>query len=398
MRLKIAIPTIMTIALAGVLSYGAATVAAEKIEVRARSDISQALRAADLPWVRLDVDGLQVALSGSAPDEAGRFAALAAVGTVVDATRVLDQMNVTPDEDIETPEFSVEILRNLDGVSMIGLVPPRMDREGIAARISDFAGVPVTDLLEVGDYPTPRSWDPAVDYAVEALKLLPRSKVSVSADRVAITGIVDSEQMRRQVENALTRAAPSGVTPVIDISAPRPVIAPFTVRFLIDEDGARFDACAADTDLAKGTILAAASKAGYTGPLHCQIGLGTPSLDWGPAVAAGIGALERIGAGSVTFSDTKVSLITPHTTLLPSFDREVGELEGALPEGFSLTAVRNPPPETEGGTPEEGLPEIPEFSATLSPEGEVQLRGRLPSARTRNVVESYAHARFGNSP
>ncbi len=378
---------------AAALSLASATFAVQKIEETSWDEIGEALDMAGHDWVTVEVDGLQVHLSGTAPDEASRFSALAAAGTVIDATRVIDQMNVTPARTIEAPEFSIEILRNVDGISLIGLIPTESDRDRVVARLGQLSQQSVTDLLEEGDYPMPQGWEDVVSFALDALERVPRSKVSVTADRVAVTGIVDSEQVRRRVETELARRVPPGVALALDVSAPRPVIAPFTVRFIVDGGGPRFDACAAETPEMRDVILSAARQAGMDGRIACQIGLGAPSLEWGEAVAAGIAAMRRLGAGNITYSDADVSLVAPHTIPLPNFDREVGELERALPDGFSLTAVRLPPPERDAGADDAEGP--PEFVATLSPEGEAQLRGRLPDERVRNAVESYAHAHFG---
>jgi OOP family OmpA-OmpF porin len=70
------------------------------------------------------------------------------------------------------------------------------------------------------------------------------------------------------------------------------------------------------------------------------------------------------------------------------FDRVVGELESALPQVFALHAVLPEPKEKTVLGP-------PEFTATLSPEGLVQLRGRLSDENLRRVAVSYARARFG---
>jgi OmpA-OmpF porin, OOP family len=394
MRLTTYLPVTFAIAMAAGLSVLAATVAVDKIELRTRDDLTQALRIDGFDWAEVRVDGLQAILSGTAPDEAARFGALATAGEVVDATRILNRMEVNPGQTIEAPEFSVEILRNVDGISLIGLIPAASDREAVIERLGALSKSPVSDLLEVGDYPMPETWDPAMAFALDALDKLPRSKVSVTAEQVAITGIVESEQRKRQVETELARMVPSDITLDLDIAAPRPVIAPFTARFLKDKNGVRFDACAADTPEARDTIVNAGREAGAQGAISCQIGLGAPSLDWGEAVAAGIGTVKNIGAGTVTYSDSDVSLVVPHTIPLPAFDRAVGELERALPDGFSLTAVRSsPPPEASGGETESE--ETPEFVATLSPEGQAQLRGRLSSERERTVIDSYAEALFG---
>ncbi len=174
------------------------------------------------------------------------------------------------------------------------------------------------------------------------------------------------------------------------------MIAPFTLRFVRAEDGtARFDACAADTVEAERAILSAAGKAGLRGKVPCTIGLGAPSADWGRAASEAILALGRIGAGKLTVTDADVSLVAPASVPGTLFDREVGELGRALPEGFSLTAVQSPPPEAEAGDAAEPDKGPAEFVATRSEDGKVELRGRLPDERAQAAVQSYAHGHFG---
>jgi len=393
MRIRTYLPVTIAIVTAAALSIFTATVAVEKIETGARVGILRALYDEDVGWARVRVSGLQVQLSGTAPDEAARFKALAAAGTVVDATRIVDRIGIQPAAAIEAPEFKIEVLRNLDGISLIGLIPTDFDRAGMLDRIGRISNTPVTDLLEEGRYPVPEGWDPAVDFALEALDTVPRSKVTVTADRVAVTGIVDSEQQRRQVENALTQEAPRGLDLRLEISAPRPVIAPFTLRFVIDGDTRRFDACAAETPEARDQIAAAATQLGVQRAANCRIGLGSPSVSWAEAAITGMEALDGLGAGSITYSDADVSLVVPHKVEAAAFDRTVGQLERRLPAGFSLTAVRQPPPEDEQEL--QGPNGIPEFIATRDGDGKVELTGRIGSERTRRAVESYAYSHFG---
>jgi OOP family OmpA-OmpF porin len=259
----------------------------------------------------------------------------------------------------------------------------------LAARIADIAdGQPVTDLLEVGDYPTPPTWRAALNYALRALEMLNKSKISVNADRVIVNAISDSPAEKRSLEIALARNTPDGVRLAIDISAPRPVISPFTTRFILDEDGARFDACTADTEEARSQILAAASRAGFQERANCILALGAPSRTWGEAVAQSIAAIESLGGGTITISDTDISLIAPIGTGQATFDNIVGRLENSLPDAFALTAELPELPNTSSE-------ELPQFTATLSPEGAVQLRGRVPDDITNTVVENFASARFG---
>ena len=138
----------------------------------------------------------------------------------------------------------------------------------------------------------------------------------------------------------------------------------------------------------------AALAAGLDGQTDCTIGLGVPTPSWGAAVASGIAALKDMGGGTITYSDADITLVALDTTAPATFDRVVGELEEALPDVFSLHSVL-PEPVSIDGTGEGAGP--PEFVATRSPEGQVQLRGRVTDERTRAAVDSYAQARFGST-
>ena len=338
----------------------------------------------------MTTDGLQLHLTGVAPSEAERFRAITVAGEVVDATRVIDHMRVAATEDLAAPRFSIEMLRNDAQLSLIGLVPTSTNREALIERLNKIPNLDtVTDLLETADYAAPESWQLTIDYAIAALRDLPRSKISLAAGEVTIKAMSDSVEDRRQLEAELKRKAPGPIDLVLDIAAPRPVIAPFTLRYIVDENGARFDACSADTEEARTRILNAARGVGLTSDARCTLGLGVPSTEWGAAASSAILALGRIGQGSVTLSDADISLIAAEGSDRTTFDRVVGELENALPDVFALTAVL---PETES-TENQGPAE---FTATLSPEGLVQLRGRIRDELSRKAADSYSRAAFGS--
>lgn len=388
MRLSALFTRLIVFIAAAFLSVAAAQTTVSVVEERSVLAVQETLVDQGYDWATVLGDGLQVILEGEAPTEAVRFRAISAAGGMVDASRVIDNLSVTDSEIITPPEFAIEILRNDAGVSLIGLIPATTDREALAARITDIAdGQPVTDLLEVADYPTPPTWRDAVNYALRALSLLNKSKISVKADLVIINAISDSPEEKRQLEVALARNRPDAVRLAIDISAPRPVISPFTTRFILDADGARFDACTADTQDALDQILDAASEAGFQERANCILALGAPSRTWGDAVAQSITAVESMGGGTVTIADTDVTLIAPVGTGQATFDNIVGRLENSLPEAFALTAEL---PEL----PDETGEDVAQFTATLSPEGTVQLRGRVPDDVTNTVVENFANARF----
>lgn len=390
MRLSANMIALLAFLAAGLLATLGAFWAVTVIENRSSDAVSKALQQAGYEWVDVASDGLQVQLSGTAPTEAQRFRALTISASIIDSARVIDMMEVADAAAINAPRFSLEVLRNDAGISLIGLIPAATGREPILDKIATLAkGVPVTDMLEAADHPVPPGWDAALAYGLDAMRMLPRSKISIDSSRVAITAIGDSAAQKRRLEADLTRRAPKGVQLELNISAPRPVLTPFTLRFLVDENGPHFDACSADTEQAQAAILKAAEEAGVTGKVDCTIGLGVPSPRWAEAAVAGIRAMAALGAGSITFSDADVTLMATQETSPALFDRVVGELGARLPDVFSLQAVL---PEKPRDTPAEGPAE---FTAVLDPDGKVTLRGRLTDELLRTAVDSYAQAHFG---
>ena len=390
MRLSSLLIIGMTFLAAAVVSLVAANFSVKLIEESSEIGVRDALDQAGMTWAEVQADGLQVTLAGTAPTEAVRFSALTTAGSVVDAARVIDEMEVRAQADLAPPRFSAEVLRNNSGVSIIGLIPASTDRAAVIDRFGGMVGdTAVADLLEQADYPAPDGWDEALEFALSAIAQLPRAKASVEAGRVTITAIADSLEAKAEMEGKLKRRAPAGLELVMDIAAPRPVITPFTLRFEMDEAGARFDACSADTDAARIRILAAGTRAGVTGTPRCTLGLGVPSPTWAEAAEKAIDAVHRLGGGAVTFADADISLLALPGADQETFDRIVGELETALPEVFALRA-KLPKVEDPNAGP-------PEFTATLSPEGQVQLRGRVNDAALRELADSYAQARFGST-
>ncbi len=378
------------LALAAGLAWGAATLAASQIEARSRDGVQQALGMAGQDWAEVTTDGLQVMLAGTAPTEAERFRAVTTAGGVVDPGRVIDLMEVASAAVIEAPPFSIEVLRNDSGIQLIGLIPAATDREALMAAVRSAVGSgEVVDLLETADYPAPDNWDRAVDFAVASLTGLARAKITIRPDQVAITAIADSPTEKARIETGLARRKPDTVALTTEISAPRPVITPFTLRFVIDEGGPRFDACSADSDLARDRILQAARETGVAGTPGCTVGLGAPSPDWAAAAVQSLAALRELGAGTITLSDGDIALLAPASVDPAAFERVAGALESNLPPGFSLAAEQTQPEVQADEGPRE-------FTAALTDDGGLALSGRVVDERQREAVEAYARARFGS--
>ena len=391
-RLSSTTLALLAFLLAAAFMVSVAFAAALVIETRTGKVVSARLADASIEWITVDTDGLQVVLTGTAPNEAVRFRAVNMVGSLIDSSRIRDQLDVTPASAVQAPDFSVKMLRTEDGIQLIGLMPDipaegGMSKEGLVEAATLLT--PDTELanfLETATYPAPPTWEPALAFGLRALGMLERSKVSVEAKVVEITAISDSDAEKKSFEDDLRALAPPGVRLILDISAPRPVITPFTMRFVVDAEGARFDSCSADTERARSMILAAASRAGVAGDPVCTVGLGTPTPRWADAVVRAIGAVAEIGSGSVTFSDSDVTFMAGADVTQTAFDKVVGELETGLPDAFSLTSSQEKAASTPQGPAE--------FTATLSEDDKVTLRGRLTDAAQRSAVDAFARAAF----
>ena len=375
---------------AGFAAYFAAAVAVTWIEDLSAKAVKKRLVIEGFTWADVQTDGLEVILEGEAPSEAKRFKALAAAGAVVEAARVIDNFTIQDKGPLAAPKFLVEILRNDTGISIIGLIPTSSGKKDLINQVTRVANnLPVADFLETADYPMPMYWKSAISFSLLALKRLERSKISIGHDWVKIEAIGDSAAQKAKLSTELRRRAPSNITAQISISAPRPVITPFTLRFRINSQGALFDACSAGSENDEMLIMKAATEAGLTSLRSCRQGLGSPSPHWGYAASLAIKALKKLGQGSVTLSDADVNLTAISGTDPIRFEQVTKQLEGDLPDVFVLQKnllVKLDDLEGEGP---------PTLIATLSPEGQVQVRGPVYDNLTQSTLKSFAYATFG---
>jgi len=361
------------------------------VEDRSEIAVRETLDAGGYDWTEVEANGLQVLLTGTAPDEATRFDAMSAVGTVIDAARILDQTDVATTTIDLTPDFSIELLRSDQGVTMMGLIPAETDRTAILRDLSNaFGEENVADFLETADYAPPKDWAAAVAFGIDAITSLERAKVSIQDTAVSISAAATSPSEKSSLESRFARSAPDGVTVSLDITAPRPFLSPFTLRLVSDADGtARFDACVADTPESQDRIIAAARTIGVTGQITCPLALGAPNTDWGDTSVAAITALAGLPAGAVTLSDTTLSLDGALGTSPEDFDAAKSQLQSQISALYEVKSFLPLPPKE--GDAEAALT----FTATRSPEGNVRIRGNLGSELAETAARSFADAAFG---
>ncbi len=389
-------PLLLSVAafvLAVLLALGTATLLASMIEKRTVAALTEAFDAEGLTWVSVTPDGLRARLAGTAPTESARIRALQVAGGVIDSSRVSEDIVVPVSTSLVAPVFRIELMRDRNDVSVIGLVPRTDDGGPILDRIQGvLPDAEIADMLQMAEHAVPGGWVGAVDFAVQALAMFDVGRISLTAGRIEAEALVESPEAGAALETRLRAIAPTNQVLSLQLTAPRPVAAPFMLRADFENGVLRLGACSADTEQAQARIRAALRDAGMTARFTCNLALGAPSPRWGQAAALSIEALASLGAGSLSLSDGDVSLSAPNSVPAASFDSAVGRLESRLPQAFSLTARRLDPP-VDAGSADDGRPEL---SMILTAEGALTISGRLPDTRIRDAVRAFAQSRFGS--
>jgi len=388
---------LLTAAISLVLSCALAIFSAGKlvdhIERHTVRQLVTLLNGAGESWATVRADGFQVIVGGLAENEATRFRTLQLISGNINEGRVYDRTRVSQPDGLQPPKFSLEILRNLERVSLIGLIPTSTGREYILEQVRSLhVDTQITDMLEQADYPAPEGWKDAVDFGLSRLKQVPRSKISVTPKRVKVIAVSDTPKEQQGLQKSLAKNKPDTLKLVLDISAPRPVITPFLFRLKVINGQGTLEACSADTNFASAKITRALYRVKLTGDIPCQVGLGVPTTEWSTAVILSVETMKDIGSGTITLSDSDISLIASADVTQTTFDTAVAKLENALPKLFSLQAILTPKPLIDGRT---GEIILPDFTVTKSPEGLVQMRGRLPDQLRKDTVSAYAASLFG---
>ncbi|MGV6838655.1 MAG: OmpA family protein [Planktomarina sp.] len=385
--------TIITVAIFGaaaIAAYGAALIATKNIEEASFAAVEKRLQMGGFDWTGVETDGLHVVLSGEAPTETERFRAIAAAGSVVEAARVVDNMGVVVHENLAPPGFSIEILRNDTGITLFGLVPSGDTEADILKRIGTYEGVgKISSFLEQADYQPKELWRVSLNFALYALEELDRAKISAIAGDVSITAISDSLPQKARLDAYLLQRIPLGVKADIQVSAPRPIITPYALRFVKTKDRARFDSCSADTPENAGLILTSGKAAGMAEDGKCRIGLGMPSPRWTEAALIALAGVDTLGEGTVSISDADITFIAPHTVPKAHFDRVIADIKSDMPAPFKVTAIRNQEPRSDG------VIAGPELSAIKGENGVTQINGNLSGDLTQSTVTTFAAAQFG---
>lgn len=374
------------------LCYAAAFLSVRIVEKTSKDQVRRIWIDNDVSWAEVEADGLQLFVFGDAPDEGERFRAITLAGKIVDAARIIDQINVVRLERKDQADISLELLKRDNKVSIYGVLPKDDDKTVFEQNLRTELGddVQLRSLLENVDQPAPKDWSSLLRLAVFSLEQLRYAKISLTEQDMHIDGMVADHVQKQSLIRTITSKASKDIALSFELTVPRPVIAPFTFRAVREEGRTRISACSMESETEIVALREKTSALDIKIDVPCQLGLGAPDADWLKAIFHSLDALDELTAGTVTLLDRDIKLQTEAEIEEDRFAAITADLERQVPALYALESYRpNPITASVDGKDDE-------FVVTKSPEGLVQLRGLIRSAANKEILNSLASARFGS--
>lgn len=389
MRVSAFIYAIIGLIISSVAAYIVANIAVDNIENSAERTAKTALVASGQNWVDVSADGTFVILNGTAPDEKSRLQAINALAAVISAKRLKDETEVKETIATVAPDFSLEILRSGADISLIGITPEISGNEAINNAIKDIDDVALIDMKDSTTWPAPEGWEEAIALGTEIMAELDRAKISISPGKVHVIGMVASDSEKATVEKELNDMAQDSVALTLDITAPRPIFAPYSLTFEISGEDYEFS-CHSLTEEGADTILSAIQNGGIETSERCKVGLGAPTENWATVAKEGIEAIYEMDGGRLEMRDSTMSIIAPKDYDDVAFEKLLSNLQDNLPEAYLL---RSELPVTE--VVEQG--EVPLiFTATRNEDNSVILEGVAIDEISQTTLVAYAESKCGH--
>ena len=364
--------------------------AVNSIEKISRDQVKKELLTGGVDWADVETIGLQVFLIGDAPDEAGRFNALSLAGNVVDAERLIDQMNIIDNSNIEPPTLKLEVSKNGKEISVYGVVPENFNKLALISSLERQSGSSgmVREFIEYSSYSADHNWAKSIRFGLSVLEEVNLAWLEITTGTITGEVVVENLEQKGSLIKQWSKDIPQELRHKINIKSPRPLITPFSFRATKGEGVFRLDACSADNKEAASEILKEVAKLSGKKGLKCEIGLGQPSESWLEVVLSSLNALSKTDEGSITIINDEISFFVQKVGSEQKFQKLLEMLENALPKDYLLNAriISNSDEDGDlGGT----------VVLTLSPEGLFQMNGQVRFKTTRNTLSSLAEAKFG---
>lgn len=331
------------------------------------------LKAEGQPWAKIAIDGRDVTLSGTAPDDASVTLAVNSADRVF-GVRVVDaKVTVVPFAD----PYLFSAVRDGDRVTLTGSVPSEESRAAIVAWAKKaMPSAEIVDRLKVARG-APAEFAAAAAFAVGQLADLKKGATELAGTGYAISGDPKDWATYGRLEEALKSALPKGLKVTADRLVP-PVPSPY--RFGLTTSGAKATIDGYLPDAASKTKLLEALRARFGGGVTDRVEVvpGAPA-GFVDAVLKILPGLGRLSDGGFELSGSTVTV--RGGVLTEAIGRQVlDRLKGLLPAGFALApsapTVLPPPPQVDASTCQTRLARVQSGEKILFETGKARLDER----------------------
>ncbi|MBI1309468.1 MAG: OmpA family protein [Proteobacteria bacterium] len=218
-----------------------------RIEQDIADRVTTSLAEQGLLWADVAVQGREVTLSGTAPNEAGKERALAVASKVFGVAKVDDKLEVADAKALAgkgAASYGLTITKDGDKVSVVGAVPTQADKDVLVRLANRHYGEENVDAskLEVAEG-APAGWRTAAGTVLYNIFNMENATVTFSGTEVMISGTVVDQQFSDQVENAVTATLPQSykVAYAVDVVTPTTVSSEATVEPAAGPEGCAMD-------------------------------------------------------------------------------------------------------------------------------------------------------------
>lgn len=300
--------------------------------------VSDGLGALGYGWANVHADGLELVISGHAPDTATRKLALEASRAMAPLAQIVSFATATLAPPEHRDPVHVEILRDEDGITLTGQTASRKMRKRLIEMLGEGEpDLPIENLAGIQAAAPQDGMAAEIVIADLAISRLPNAYVVIEPGKVTISGQAPDEAERAALAQELLRQAGESVRLSLEIRVPLRMIAPF--GFAADKTahgGMALERCAArsaEEQVALRAILISAGIGFKASP--CPVGLGGPEGDWVAAVGAAAQALAALPAGHVEIRYRNARLEGAPPTTSAAFKPVLANFLAALPRKFT---------------------------------------------------------------
>lgn len=359
-------------------------------EKRMLQTLEEVTSNSDLNWLNINVDGMRVSVSGTAPDEANGFKAISIINSIINSSLITNEIQVKRDIILPKLNYAFELLRDDDEITLVGFIPTEVKLEDLISDLTDISkNISINNLSEVVEYPFLKGRKAALNYLVKSLKILPNSKISLSGNEIFITALSDSFEHGELIREKLTASKPDFFDLKIIVESPRPLIQPFLFALTREKNRLNLIDCSSSDERSNALIFSALLRFDLEKKFNCEIGIGAPSNDWVEVITTVLSQMEAIQDFSLSIRNKEIVIEISDNVEVENFSNFKKELIQRLPQEYLLKiSLRS-------GS-EANEKDLNKFVAIKNLEGFVNLEGYLPNVATKLAVVSYARSLFGS--